>query len=85
MPKSINLSGTPGKNYDLEQISTKNTRQDSSEELLVQIWYWNPNGIESYRMDPEKYNNHKKPNPPSPSIGQIWLSRLVNEDFIEEV
>ena len=84
MPKSINISGTPGKQYDLEQISTKQTRTDSSEALLVQIWYWNPNGIKSFE-DRNDYEDHKKPNPPSPALGQIWLSKLVSEDFIEEV
>lgn len=85
MPKSINLSGTPGKKYDLEKISSQNTRTAADEELLVQIWYWNPNGIASYSNDEEKYENHKKPNPPSPKIGQIWLSKLVSEDFVEGV
>lgn len=85
MPKSINLSGTPGRNYDLEQISTTNTREDASQALLVQIWYWNPNGIESYKDDKEKFEAHKKPNPPMPQLGQIWLSKLVKENFVEEV
>lgn len=84
MPKSINITGSAGKSYDLEQISTTNTRTDSSEELVVQIWYWNPNGIDSYKEDTDKYESHKKPNPPEPVIGQIWLSKHVPTTFKEE-
>lgn len=84
MPKSINITGSAGKSYDLEQISTTNTRTDSSEELVVQIWYWNPNGIDSYKEDTDKYEAHKKPNPPTPVIGQIWLSKHVPTTFKEE-
>lgn len=87
MPKSINLSGTPGRGYDLDQMSTQYTRTSANEELVVQIWYWNPNGIQSYydENNKEKYENHKRPNPPRPKLGQIWLSKLVGEDFVEEV
>lgn len=83
MPKSINLSGTSGKKYDLDELQ-KNTRVDSDSKLLVQIWYWNPDGIESYKNDNVKYNEHKQPNPPKPVIGQIWLSKRVESDFKEE-
>lgn len=83
MPRSINLSGTPGKQYDLDELSTKNTRGSADEELLVQVWYWNPNGIESYKNDQEKYEQHKKPNPSNLKIGQVWLSKLVPTDFVE--
>lgn len=84
MPKSINLTGTSGKKYNLDELQNKNTRKDSSEELLVQVWYWNPNGIDAYKDDNEKFENHKKPNPPSPVIGQMWLSKLVDSTFVEE-
>lgn len=81
MPKSINLTGTAGKRYDLEEISTKNTRTSSEEELVVQVWYWNPNGINIYKDNTEIYEEHKKPNPPNLKTGQIWLSKLVSIDF----
>lgn len=72
MPKSINLTGTAGKSYNLDDLQ-KNTRTDSSEDLVVQIWEWNPN----------LPGDHGKPNPPSPELGQIWLSKLVKEDLTE--
>lgn len=68
MAKTINLTGTSGKKYDLDQISKTNTRT-STDELVVQVWKWNPN------LDSK--NPHSKPNPPSPVVGQIWLSKLV--------
>jgi len=76
MPKSINLTGTSGKTYNLDEIK-KDTRTGEGE-LLVQIWKWNPNL--------PKENPHSKPNPPSPVLGQMWLSKLVStssEDFKE--
>lgn len=84
MPKSINITGTQGTTYDLDKISTENTRVDSTSELIVQIWYWNPNGIDSYKDDQEKYEQHKKPNPPNVQLGQIWLSKHVPTTFKEE-
>lgn len=73
MPKSINLSGSPGKNYNLEKLSTENTRTDSSKALMVQIWYWNADV-------PGDGNPHKFPNPPAEtlSIGNIWLSKHID-------
>ena len=84
MPKHINLKGTAGETYNLEELKTSNTRTDSSKDLIVQIWYWNPNGILSYKDDLTKYEEHKLPNPPRPKLGQIWISRWVKEDFKEE-
>lgn len=72
MPRSINITGSNGKNYNLDTISTKDTRQNSDEALLVQIWYWNPNLPEG--------NPHKYPNPEKPAIGQMWLSKLITEE-----
>lgn len=69
MPRTINLKGTNGKTYNLDEISTENTRTDSSKELVVEVWYWNPN----------LKNSHKSPNPPNPEIGRIWLSQLIDE------
>lgn len=69
MAKSINLTGTAGKTYNLDTIQNTQTRTNSNEELLVQIWYWNPNLPAT--------NSHSNPNPPSPVLGQMWLSKLV--------
>lgn len=67
MPNKINLTGTAGKSYNLDDLQNSGGRSSSSEELVVQVWNWNPNL-------PEPYNS---PNPPNPVIGQIWLSKLV--------
>ncbi len=73
MPKSINLTGTAGKTYDLDEVVNGGKRTDESA-LVVQIWKWNPNL--------PKENVHKNPNPPKPEVGQIWLSQLTPlEDF----
>ena len=72
MPRSINLTGTSSKSYNLDEIASKNTRTSSNEELFVQIWYWNPNLDER--------NPHSKPNPENPVIGQMWLSKLITAD-----
>lgn len=72
MPRSINITGSAGKSYNLDNIATKDTRQSSDEKLLVQIWYWNPNLPEG--------NPHKNPNPEKPVIGQMWLSKLITEE-----
>lgn len=74
MPKSINLTGTAGKKYNLDEM-TKDARVSDSE-LLVQVWKWNPNL--------PKENPHSKPNPPDLQLGQMWLSKLVesnSEDY----
>lgn len=70
MAKSINLTGTSGASYNLDELK-KNSRT-SGDELAVQVWKWNPNLPSS--------NAHSKPNPPSPKIGQIWVSKLVEID-----
>ena len=74
MPKSINLTGTTGKKYDLDEISTVDTRT-SGTELKVQVWLWSP------ELSPS--NPHSKPNPPKPELGQMWLSKLVLKDSDE--
>jgi hypothetical protein len=76
MAKSINLTGTAGKTYNLDDLQ-KDTRKGEGE-LLVQIWKWNPNL--------PKENPHSQPNPPDLKLGQIWLSKLVDvssDDFKE--
>lgn len=72
MPKSINLTGTASKTYNLDKIAEKDTRKSSDEALVVQIWYWNPN------LDEE--NPHSQPNPANPVIGQIWMSKLITPE-----
>lgn len=79
MPKNINLTGSVGKKYDLDELANKQTRVDSTEKLIVQIWEWSPEL-------PEK-NPHHYPNPTKVDEnglvvsdlveGQIWLSKLV--------
>ena len=67
MPNKINITGTAGKTYNLDEIKDSGSRDNPSEGLVVQVWKWNPN-LQS------PYNS---PNPPNPVIGQIWLSKLV--------
>ena len=70
--KKINLKGTPGQTYNLDEIQKTGTRTDSTRALTVQVWKWNPNLPES--------NPHSKPNPTKLVIGQMWLSKLVSEE-----
>ena len=72
MPKNINLKGTTGKKYDLDKLS-EDTRTNSGSELLVQIWQWCPDLPDTTGV----LKDHREPNPPSPKIGQLWLSKLV--------
>lgn len=75
MPKkSINLTGTEGASYNLDEIA-QDTRSNEEESLVVQIWYWSPFF--------KKENPHSKPNPPSPALGSVWLSKLVERDSEE--
>jgi hypothetical protein len=74
---AINITGTAGATYDLTELSTKDTRSSSDERLMVQVWHWSP--LLS------KENPHSKPNPPSPEIGQIWLSQLVDSKSDPEI
>jgi hypothetical protein len=64
--KSLNLTGTSGTTYDLDNIAAEN-RENSSKDLIVQIHEYNPNSA-----DPTK----RSPNPLKPKIGQIWLSKI---------
>lgn len=72
MPKkSINLTGTEGQTYNLDDLA-QDTRTNEEESLVVQIWYWSP-----FYKDT---NPHSKPNPPKPALGSVWLSKLVERD-----
>lgn len=73
MAKSINLTGQVGKTYNLDELSSNSQRLNSSEELIVQIWMWNP----------ELKNSHAFPDPKNPKLGQIWLSKFVEKDSDE--
>jgi len=58
----INITGTSGTTYNLDHIVLSDTRTDSTTDLIVQVWLWNPASSNADR---------KLPNPPSPEIGQI--------------
>jgi hypothetical protein len=64
--KSLNLTGTASKAYDLDEIEASN-RTNSAKDLVVMVHRYNPNST-----DPTK----RSPNPLNPKIGQIWLSKL---------
>lgn len=66
--RNINLTGTSGKEYDLDKLSNEGTRDDSTKELIVQIWEWNPNATDE----------HKYPYPPNSEFGQMFLAKLVD-------
>jgi hypothetical protein len=59
--RSINLKGTENKAYDLDKIAQE-ARNNYEKGLVVQVHEYNVELAES-------------PNPPSPMIGQIWLSK----------
>lgn len=68
--RRINLTGKPGETYDLNKISSEDTRTNREEKLVVQVWEWNPKGIKG--KEGSKFSN-----PPETEIGQIWLSKRV--------
>ena len=76
MPKSINLTGTNKKEYNLDELSSAGTRSSADEALKVQIWKWPPNLPAS--------DSHSKPNPPNLQLGQIWMSRLMTDEELAE-
>lgn len=57
--KTINLTGTKEKIYDLDDMEAQK-RTNSEKELTIQIW---------------EYKNGEPANPPKPAVGQIWLSK----------
>jgi len=60
MPKkTLNLTGTKNKIYDLDDMEAQK-RTNSEKELKVQVW---------------EYSTGESSNPPSPTVGQIWLSK----------
>lgn len=66
--KRINLTGTNGETYDLDQMKNEG-RRSLTTDLIVEIWEWNP----------KLPKPHNHPNPENPEIGRIWLSKFVEE------
>ena len=60
--KTINITGTSNRNYDLDAISN-DSRLNSNATLLVQV---------------HKYRKGENPNPSNLQIGQIWLSKQID-------
>ena len=64
--RTLNLSGTQGREYDLDQIAEE-ARDNETKILVVQVHTFDP-------TNPAESN----PNPLNPKIGQIWLSKNKN-------
>ena len=60
--KTINITGTSNRTYDLDAIS-EDSRLNSGATLLVQV---------------HKYKKGESPNPANLKVGQIWLSKQVD-------
>lgn len=63
--RSINLKGTENKVYDLDKIADE-ARNNETKALVVQV----------HTFDPSLPG--QSPNPASPKVGQIWLSKRVS-------
>jgi hypothetical protein len=59
--RSLNLTGTPDKVYDLDEIQSNN-RLNSDKELVIHV---------------HEYALGENPNPSNLKIGQIWISKRV--------
>jgi hypothetical protein len=64
--KSLNLTGTAGQTYDLDQIEQE-TRLNAERPLVIQVHKYNP----ASQLSEE----NKKPNPSNLKLGQMWLSK----------
>lgn len=64
--KSLNLTGTAGQTYDLDQIEQE-TRLNGERPLVIQVHRYNP-------ASPLSEEN-KNPNPSNLKLGQMWLSK----------
>lgn len=62
--KSLNLTGTPGQEYDLDKIKAE-SRDNKEKPLVVQVHRYNP---------ASSIPENKTPNPSKLKIGQMWLS-----------
>lgn len=58
---TLNITGTSGRTYSLDEIEADN-RANSAKPLLVQVY---------------KYAKGQDPNPSNLAVGQIWLSKQV--------
>lgn len=64
MPKkTLNLTGSSDKTYDLDAIEEEK-RTNSNKELVVQVF---------------EYKDGESSNPDKPAVGQIWLSKKVSK------
>jgi hypothetical protein len=63
--RSINLTGTQGKVYDLDKIAAE-ARDNYEKDLVVQIHTYDPTVP------------GQSPNPANPKVGQIWLSKKIS-------
>ena len=66
--KTINIKGTSGANYNLDEIAS-DSRTNSTKNLLVQV---------------HRYKRGESPNPANPQVGQIWLSQMVEDTGSKE-
>lgn len=57
--KTLNITGDSDKTYDLDTISAE-SRTNTSKPLVVQVY---------------EYSAGESPNPISPKLGQIWISK----------
>ena len=63
MKKTINLKGTSNATYNLDEIK-KDSRLNGNSPLVVQLYC---------------YKKGENPNPSNLQIGQIWLSKMIDE------
>jgi hypothetical protein len=61
--KSIDIIGTNGRKYDLDQIASER-RDNAAKPLIVQVF---------------TYTAGSDPNPKNPQVGQIWLSKMITK------
>lgn len=59
--KTLNLTGSSEKTYDLDKIEAEN-RTNSEQEMVVHV---------------HKYKDGENPNPDNLVLGQIWISKKV--------
>jgi len=59
--KTLNLSGSSDKVYDLDKIESE-SRTNSEKELVIHV---------------HQYKDGENPNPTNLAIGQIWISKRI--------
>lgn len=60
--KTLDLTGTSNKTYDLDKIEAEN-RTNSTQELVIHV---------------HEYKAGENPNPDNLVLGQIWISKKVD-------